>query len=240
MTARMTRRGFLGSAAMVSAMGLAPTFLTRTAEHSAAQAAVDGFPDDRVLVVVQLGGGNDGLNTVVPWRDDAYHRARPTLALKKSDVLPLDDDLGLHQALTGLKQIWDDGELAVVHGVGYPNPDRSHFRSMEIWHTASGSDEYLGRGWLGRYFDNACSGTAVPHAGVAVMRERPQAFEGQAGIGVAFENPLRFGWNGGPEGRADTPAAMASLNAAGATNNATLDFLRHTTSNALMSAEQVR
>ncbi len=103
-------------------------------------------------MVVQLTGGNDGLNTVIPYRDDAYHRARPSLRIPPQQVLRLDDTLGLHPELAGLKRLYDQGWLGVVTNVGYPNPDRSHFRSMDIWHTA---DPSLHRrtGWLGRVAD---------------------------------------------------------------------------------------
>jgi uncharacterized protein (DUF1501 family) len=122
-----------------------PGFLSRTAR--AGGLAPGG---ERILVVVQLTGGNDGLNTVVPFGDDLYHRARPTLRVAPDRVLRLDDALGLHPDMTGLKRLFDRGLLNVVSGVGYPNPDRSHFRSMDIWHTACTSPEQCRSGWLGR------------------------------------------------------------------------------------------
>ena len=106
-------------------------------------------PEGRVLVVVQLTGGNDGLNTVVPYADDLYHRARPVLAVPPAQVVPLTDDTGLSPALFALGPLWDEGRLAVVRGVGPPQPDRSHFRSMEIWHTASLADPAPATGWIG-------------------------------------------------------------------------------------------
>jgi uncharacterized protein (DUF1501 family) len=109
---------------------------------------------------------------------------------------------------------------------------------MEIWHTASDSDEFLGTGWIGRYFDNTCSGTARPQAGVAVMRERPQAFDGEKGFGVVFDRPDQFGWREGKGG--DTVEAFTELNSGNTRENATLYFLQHTTSNAIMSSHEVR
>jgi uncharacterized protein (DUF1501 family) len=106
-------------------------------------------PGERVLVIVQLTGGNDGLNTVVPFRDDRYHRARPVLALRPERVVRLNDHLGLHPALGALLPLWDEGSLAVVQGVGYPEENRSHFRSMEIWHTARTDETPPTAGWLG-------------------------------------------------------------------------------------------
>lgn len=236
----MNRREFLQHAAVYSALGLAPQFLSRTAAAQAEAAAIHGFTDDRVLVVVQLGGGNDGLNTVTPWSDDAYYRARPNLALPKKDLLRLNDDLALHPGLKPLMRLYDDGLLGIVQGVGYPNPDRSHFRSMEIWHTASDADEYLGHGWLGRYFDNACSGTARPQAGMAIGAERPQAFEGQRGFGIATEQPERFGWNPGMGNPAQLESSFEALNAGADAAHDTLDFLRHTTANAIHSSKEVQ
>jgi uncharacterized protein (DUF1501 family) len=223
------------NAAVFSAMGMAPQFLTNTVE--AAARTIEGFQDDRILVVLQLSGGNDGLNTLVPFNDDAYYRGRPRLALKGDRLLKLNDDLAFNASLTGLKGLYDDGQLAIIQGAGYPNPDRSHFRSMEIWHTASGSDEYLGSGWIGRYFDNNCSAQARPQVGVSLGKERPQAFSGTRGLGVSFENPNMYGWQ--PGEAAATAENFARLNASKAAGNGNLDFLRHVTSNAIMSSHEV-
>ncbi len=112
---------------------------------------------ERVLVVLQLSGGNDGLNTVIPHRQDAYFRLRPTLGQARGALLAIDDDHGLHPALQPLRGVLDAGRLAVVHGVGYPHPDRSHFRSMEIWHTADPEHPPGDVGWLGRLADQVCA-----------------------------------------------------------------------------------
>ena len=105
---------------------------------------------DRILVVVQLTGGNDGLNTVIPYADEAYRAARPKLAIPKPNVLTVDQNHGLHPSLRGMMDLLGDGQLAVVHGVGYDNPNRSHFESMDIWHTCVRKDEPRTNGWLGR------------------------------------------------------------------------------------------
>ena len=112
------------------------------------------------MVVLQLSGGNDGLNTVVPYRHDVYLANRKLLALPKDRSLMLTDDVGLNPGLVGLRALYDEGLLTIVQGVGYPDPDRSHFRSLDIWHTASASNEYLETGWLGRYLDHDCT---APH-----------------------------------------------------------------------------
>ena len=125
----MNRRDFLKTSFLTVAAGAGgPGFLSRTA-----QAAIG---KGKILVVVQLSGGNDALNTLVPYTNGAYYAARPTLAIQKKDVLTLNSDLGLHPALKPWMKLWDDGELALVQGVGYPNPNRSHFESMAIWHSA--------------------------------------------------------------------------------------------------------
>lgn len=108
--------------------------------------------DGRILVVIQLDGGNDGLNTVVPYADDLYAKARPTLRIEPKTVLKLNDRVALHPSLKDLHKLWEAGDLAVVQGVGYPNPNRSHFRAMEIWH-AGDAGPVPDAGWLGRLAD---------------------------------------------------------------------------------------
>jgi uncharacterized protein (DUF1501 family) len=149
--------------------------------------------DGTILVVLQMAGGNDGLNMVVPCADDAYQRARPRLRLAPDKILKIDNYTGLNPKLTGLKALFDQGHLAIVQGVGYPNPNRSHFRSTEIWQTASAADQIVGEGWVGRYFDNCCAG-ADPTVGVAIGEEMPQAFAAKTPIGVTFSRPEQFKW----------------------------------------------
>ena len=134
-------------------------------------------------------------------------------------------------------RLYDDGRLAVLQGVGYPNPERSHFRSMEIWQTASDSDRFARHGWVGRYFDHHCSGSARPHVGIAVDKERPQAFDSESGLGVAFENPRAFGWQAGDG--ADSEENFAKINAPKKGASGNLDFLRHVTSKAIMSSKEI-
>src|SRR5215469_5244324 len=116
-----------------------------------AAAAATADHDGRMLVVIELDGGNDGLNTVVPYADDIYHRNRPTLRIAPNDVLRLDDRLGLHPAMTGLARLWESGRLRIVNNVGYPNPNRSHSHSLDIWR--SGTLPLVPTGWLGRVAD---------------------------------------------------------------------------------------
>src|SRR6202042_1186497 len=113
----------------------------------------------RTLILVELKGGNDGLNTVVPFADPAYRLLRPTIGIERERVLQLDERTGLHPSLEPLMPLWRDGQLAIVQGVGYAQPNLSHFRSMEIWNTASRSDQYRRDGWLARALSAA--GNAV-------------------------------------------------------------------------------
>src|SRR5436305_5831390 len=141
-----TRRQFLTRAlrgsSLVALGSVVPQFVARTAK-----AAQPG--QDSVLVVVELTGGNDGLNTVIPYADDLYHKARPTLRHTRDAVIRLDDHVGLHSGMQGLRPMWEQGQLAVVQGVGYPNPERSHFEAMDIWQSAD-AKRAVATGWLGR------------------------------------------------------------------------------------------
>jgi uncharacterized protein (DUF1501 family) len=143
-----TRREFLTTSALLGFGATVPTFLGRSAR--AARLAGEPGAKDTVLVVVQLTGGNDGLNTVIPFTNDTYYKLRPTIAIPRDQVKKLTDDLGLHPAMDELAKLYaDDAAVCVVQGVGYPNPSQSHFRSMDIWHAAS-TAENLTEGWLGR------------------------------------------------------------------------------------------
>src|SRR6516165_7722672 len=141
-----TRRQFLTrtlqGSSLVALGTVVPQFVARTA-----QAAVPG--KDKILVVLEMNGGNDGLNTVIPYADDLYHKARPTLRQTKDVVFRLDDHVGLHSGMQGFRPLWEQGQLAVVQGVGYPNPDRSHFEAMDIWQSADVKGS-ITTGWLGR------------------------------------------------------------------------------------------
>jgi len=192
-----TRREFLRRTVLGSALTwTVPAFLADTFSALQAQAAASATQtvtgkDATILVVLQMAGGNDGLNTVVPYANDFYHRARPKLGLKAGDILKVSDDVGLHGALKGFKELYDNGQLSVIQGVGYPNPNRSHFRSTEIWQTASDSERIEKYGWLGRYFDNACAG-AEPTVGVTIGSQLPEAFFAAKPRGICFNNPQNY------------------------------------------------
>jgi uncharacterized protein (DUF1501 family) len=149
-------------------------------------------PGNKVLVVVQLSGGNDGLNTVIPYRNDIYYKLRPSLGIKREAALSLTDELGIHPALKSFKSLYDDGSLGILNSVGYPNPDRSHFRSMDIWQSASDSRDYWGTGWLGRYLDAQCKGCDKPTQALEIDDTLSLALKGDAVKGLALTDPQRL------------------------------------------------
>jgi uncharacterized protein (DUF1501 family) len=151
-----TRRSLIGRGALLVASGfLAPSFITRTAAALDAPAvALDASRKNMILIVLQLSGGNDGINTLIPFADPDYSQLRPALGFAADEVLHLTDSVGLNPNLGKLKALYEQGKVAIVQGVGYPNPNRSHFRSMDIWHSAR-PDTFEHSGWLGRYV-SAC------------------------------------------------------------------------------------
>jgi uncharacterized protein (DUF1501 family) len=180
----MLRRDFLKSGTLATAALWMPRFLKSLETPGAV--SVNG----RKLVIIQLSGGNDGLNTIIPLRNDVYYRERPRLAIKQDKALRLTDEAGIHPVLSGLKSLWDDGSMAVLNSVGYPNPDRSHFRSMDIWHSGSPSDAYWQTGWLGRYLDAHCAGR--PAAGLELDDTLSLALKGENTKGLALQDVKRL------------------------------------------------
>jgi uncharacterized protein (DUF1501 family) len=223
------RRRFLGVGAVTATV---PGFLAQTG-HLLAADAKSLADRDRVLVVIQLAGGNDGLNTVIPFRDDAYYRARPKVSVEKSKVLKLTADLGLHPEMGDLRKLYDDGALGVVTNVGYPNPNRSHFRATEIWESGvPGKDELTG--WVGRYFDNECRGVASPVLGLQLGEKPALAFAHPRGRAATLANPNLFTWD------AATEPAMAELNRVRPTGNPQLDFLQRTGNETLTLSKRIQ
>jgi len=261
-----TRREFLRSTVLTSALSwTVPTFLANTFSALQADAAdrstqiVTGR-DATILVVLQMAGGNDGLNTVIPHGNDFYFKARPRINLAAKDVLKINGEIGLHPSLTGFKELYDAGQLSIIQGVGYPNPNRSHFRSTEIWQTASDSEKFERYGWLGRYFDNACSG-CDPTVGVNVGRQMPQSFMAKTPKGVSVENPQNYRFiSSDPAAKGATnlmEQSFRELNegeahdnsgatigtiagAAARVHGSPLDFLERTALDAQVSSDQIR
>ncbi len=246
MRSMTTRREFLTKGLTILAAGAtAPMFLTRTALalnnpwdlRLAASAA--GQPDWPTLVVVQLGGGNDGLNTVVPYAHDEYYRGRPHLAVPQQKLLRLTDEIGFHPGLAPLKELFDDGRLAVVQGVGYPNPNRSHFRSMEIWQTADPAGTGPKTGWLGRLFDSECPDCQTA-LGITLSADMPLAMQGNGGRVIAMENPARFGFHPLQGAGPQELEAFRQLIQPVPGEEPVVDFLTHTEMNALVAAADMQ
>ena len=185
-----TRRDFLKGSVLASSLLFVPKFLHALDRQNVQKLSSS---NGRRLVVVQLGGGNDGLNTVIPYENDLYYNARPTLGIRpQSGILTLDKGLGFNPRMTGLKNLFDQGQLAVLNSVGYPNPDRSHFRSMDIWQSASAADQYVGTGWLGRYLDASCAGGQLPYDALEVDDTLSLAMKGAHRKGLAVKNPAKL------------------------------------------------
>lgn len=261
-----SRREFLrGGLVLASAAATVPSFINSSAlaMHALASglgvSSIPGVPDDHILVVVQLSGGNDGLNTVVPFGDAAYHKARPAIAIKENETLRLSgaDGIGLHPQLTGMKDLYDDGLLTIVQGVGYPNPNRSHFKSMDIWHTADVTA--TGDGWLGRYFDSECCGfgkgesgsventvttsEAAGPPGIAIGRGAPLAMQGRQIKPVSFESAELFKWSAAEMGRELREGYDALNRRSGSEQNTkerNSDFLVRTAMDAQVSSDMIR
>lgn len=197
----MKRRDFLQHSGLATAgTFLIPSFLKAFEVQAMTNRQQGQLPQSgKILIIVQLSGGNDGLNTVIPYRNDIYYRERPGIAIPRDKVLTLNDEVGLNPALEPLRALYDDGLLTVINNVGYPNPDRSHFRSMDIWQTASNSDQYLNTGWLGRYLDAACSGKAQtgaravePHRAIEVDDTLSLAMKGDKLNALAVLDPKKL------------------------------------------------
>lgn len=174
----MKRRNFIKKTALASSLLYAPNFINAINN-------IEFKGSFKRLVIVQLSGGNDGLNTVIPFNNDIYYKNRPLIGIHKNKTLKLSDELGLNENLSSLKKLFDKGELSVINNVGYPNPNRSHFRSTDIWHTASNSNEYLTNGWIGRFLDE---NERKPHTAIQLDSHLSLALKGTKMSGMAVQN----------------------------------------------------
>lgn len=175
----MDRRKFLKQSSLASSLFFVPSFVKAFEEVASSKL---GY---KRLVIIQLSGGNDGLNTVIPYRNDLYYKERPVLGINKSDIIKLNDEVGLNPSLHPLKRLYDKGYLSIINSVGYPNPIRSHFRSMDIWQTATDSDKYSQSGWIGRYLDNYGK---QPHSAIEVDESLSLAMKGENFNAIATQD----------------------------------------------------
>lgn len=180
------RRSFIQMGSLATGTFMVPSFLKAFEKPATVPAG------NKVVVVIQFSGGNDGLNTLIPYRNDDYYTLRPSLGIKKESALIMNDEAGLNPALSHIRELYDDGSLAVLNDVGYPNPDRSHFRSMDIWHSASDSREIINTGWLGRYLDAQCNGCSRPTHVLELDDVLSLALKGEQSKGLAFQKPANL------------------------------------------------
>ena len=224
--ADISRRRLMQGIGVGGLATLAPSWL-----HAANTLARD---DGRILVVFELSGGNDGLNTVVPHGDDAYYRHRPTIGIRREDLLALDDHYGFNPGMLGFERLWRSGDLAIVHGCGYDNPSYSHFTSMAYWHTGvpNGGDEF---GWVGRLADALDPGGA-PNFLINVASSQSLAVKSRLHAPVVFDDPERFR----RKAFASTRAAIDGLPEPGDGGNAARAYLRDVARSAREGAKLVR
>ena len=217
-----SRRDFLTSATTAAAGAFllgsgANARSVRASSHTALLQHLGRTETDRVLVIIQLGGGNDGLNMVVPYTSDAYYRRRPTIGQQRSSLMLLDGDYGLNGAMSSLEGMWGDGDLAVIHSAGYPNHSRSHFRSTDIWASASDANETRSDGWTGRYVDSAFPNHVaepLPYpVAIRIGGASSLLVRGVGGsLGMSFSNPGQFerlAQTGQFYDESDVPATLA-------------------------------
>lgn len=241
----LTRREFITRGIGIMAVAATiPSFLNHTAILLAnpVDSLISSSHNGKVLVVIQLSGGNDGLNTVIPFAYDSYYRARPTLGVPKDKVLRMNDEIGLNPNLSSLKGLYDSGRLGIVQGVGYPNPDRSHFRSMEIWQSGV-VEGFETTGWVGRMFDHTCNNGHLkepcsPTLGVSIGETLNPALNCKSSVGVALSDSDQFFRMTQASTKSSTSAHCDGVVAAPVVSQ--LDFLRRTAMNAEVSADRIR
>ncbi|NGY37493.1 DUF1501 domain-containing protein [Flavobacterium sp. XN-5] len=218
----MNRRNFLSLTGTFTAGSLLlPDFLF---SFSKQESLIIG---EQCVLFIQLNGGNDGLNTFIPYLDPLYYQMRPKIALSKDDVIAGNKEMAFHPALKGFAQMQQNGDLAVIQNVGYPEPNRSHFRSQEIWQTASDSTEYINEGWLGRYLDLQCA-THTPTAGINIDNIDNLSLKGEVPNAITIKDPERFK----VKNNTTEPNALSE--------NPVLDFVRKIANSAVEGSEQIQ
>lgn len=186
----MKRRDFLKNSTFASGAFLIPSFL-----KPLEALGFDKLASHKNLVIIQLSGGNDGINTIIPYGFDEYYQKRKTIAIPSKQIITLNDMQGLNPNMAALKEIYDQGWMSIINSVGYPNPDRSHFRSMDIWQTASDADQYLSTGWIGRYLDSNCQNCKNPYSAIEVDDTLSLAMKGSGKKGIAVKDPQQLYFN---------------------------------------------
>ncbi|HUZ60779.1 MAG TPA: DUF1501 domain-containing protein [Hanamia sp.] len=217
------RKEFLQIGSLATASLMMPKFLKALEKKDSVP------PGNKVLVVLQFSGGNDGLNTVIPIRNDIYYKVRPKLGIQKNQALQLTDEAGLNPALPFFKELFDEGSMGIMNNVGYPNPNLSHFRSMDIWQSASDSNQYVTTGWLGRYLDAQCSGCGKPTQALEIDDVLSLSLKGENIKGLALRDPKKLF-------ETSNERFFREINASHEHEEATADYLYKILSETLSSA----
>ena len=239
-----TRRQFLQNGLAFVGLGLAmPTFLMRAAQAADPQAAgplsaaLPPIPGGKILVVIEMSGGNDGLNTVIPYTDLGYAKARPGIGVPERDLVKLTNAVGLHPNLGALKPLYDKGQLAVVTGVGYPHPNRSHFQSMDVWQTGNPSVDVRERtGWLARYFDKDGHFNGNPLSGITLGSALPLAMFSDSVPASVVGGGSDFGFQSSAPDKVQQREALRALYAQGTVAGTHAEFVRNVGSEAYSSS----
>ncbi|OPB92652.1 DUF1501 domain-containing protein [Elizabethkingia occulta] len=222
----INRRNFLKISSLASASLMMPKFLK-------AMELPQALPtQNKILVVLQLSGGNDGLNTIIPVRNDLYYKNRNGISISKEDSLSLTDEASIHPSLIFFKELYDNGELAALNNVGYPDPDKSHFRSMDIWQSASSSKDFWETGWLGRYLDEACHTCTHPTQALEIDDMLSLALKGSQNKAIAVTDPKRL-FNSSNE------AFYKKLNDSHSHDEQVVDYLYQTLGNTISNASYI-
>ncbi|MCC6684721.1 MAG: twin-arginine translocation pathway signal, partial [Bacteroidia bacterium] len=224
----MNRKEFIRLSSLLSASAFVPEFIQASARQL-------GNTRKRPLVIVQLSGGNDGLNTIIPYRNDIYYQLRPNISIELADALKLTDEFGIHSKLHGFKELYDAGYLSIIHNVGYPNPNRSHFRSMDIWQSACDAGKYVNTGWVGRWLDASCKNGCQPYYAIETDDALSLALKGELQKGLAFNHPAQFYSSAGNP----IIQAIAKEESQNSSMNQQLAYLQKTLTEATTSAQYI-
>lgn len=182
----INRKTFIKTSSLAAASFLFPNFLQALTLPDAIEM------NGKTLIILQLSGGNDGLNTIIPVKNDIYYKLRNQISIKENLALSLTDEAGINPQLKFFKTLYDNGELAVMNNVGYPEPNKSHFRSMDIWQSASDSNQFINTGWLGRYLDEACHNCPNPTQVIEIDDLLSLALKGNQNKALAFKDPKKL------------------------------------------------
>ncbi len=215
----MKRRSFLKKGSLIAVTPMIAGIPVSAMQRSSLENFIDP-EDDKILVLIQLGGGNDGLATIIPKdQQDKLAAIRDNIFIPEDKVIGLTDTVGLHPSMQGLKEVYDQGKLNILQGVGYPDQNRSHFRSSDIWHTASNSNEFLTTGWIGRYLDSKYANypDAYPNDdypdpfAMTIGTITSETCQGHSGnFSMAISNPDRLGELNAPPSNAEAAACYAT------------------------------